>query len=107
MKSSDFRCYESIDEMVRHLGSEKGGYESNATYNSEWYGTKTYQEAEQRIIKGDDELAKMLRGSDKLDIHMPSTGVRKRMVTRVAGFAPHVPNYLAGVPNNKLLFSQK
>lgn len=107
MKRSDFRCYESIDEMVRHLGSEKGGYESNETYNSEWYGTKTYQEAEQRIIKGDDELAKMLRGSDKLDIHMPSTGVRKRMVTRMAGFAPHVPNYLAGVPNNMLWVEEK
>lgn len=107
MKSSDFRCYESIDEMVRHLGSEKGGHESNETHNSEWYGTKTYQEAEQRIVKGDDELAKMLRGSDKLDIHMPSTGVRKRMVTRVAGFAPHVPNYLAGVPNNMLWVEEK
>lgn len=107
MKRSDFRCYESIDAMVRHLGSENGGYESKKTYNPEWYGTKTYQEAEQRIVKGDDELAKMLRGSEKLDIHMPSTGVRKRMVTRVAGFAPHVPNYLAGVPNNMLWVEEK
>lgn len=107
MKRSDFRCYESIDAMVRHLGSENGGHESNSTYNSEWYGTKTYQEAVQRITKGDDELAKLLRGSDKLDIHMPSTGIRKRMVTRVAGFAPHVPNFLAGVPNNMLWVEEK
>ena len=92
MKSSDFRCYDSIDAMVRHLGSEKGGYESNEIYNPAWYSTNTYQEAEQRIKKGDDKLAKMLRGSEKLDIHMASTGIQKRMVTRVAGFAPHVPN---------------
>ena len=107
MKRSDFRCYDSIDAMVKHLGSEGGGHSSNATYDTEWYGTKTYQEAEERIKKGDDELAKMLRGSEKLDIHMPSTGIRKRMVTRVAGFAPHVPNFLAGVPNNMIWCEEK
>ena len=107
MKSSDFRCYSSIDAMVKHLGSEKGGCESNETYNPKWYGTNTYQEAEDRIKRGDDELAKMLRGSEKLDIHMASTGIQKRMVTRVAGFAPHVPNFLAGVPNNMIWVEEK
>ena len=107
LKTSDFRCYESIAAMVKHFGSEGGGYDSNATSDPHWYGTETYQEAEQRITKGDDKLAKMLRGSDKLDIHMASTGVCKRMVTRVAGFAPHVPNYLAGVPNNMIWVEEK
>lgn len=107
MKKSDFVCYNSIAEMVEHLGSEEGGYNSNSEWNEEWYGTKTYKEAEERIIKGDDELAKMLRGSDKLDIHMPSTGVQKRIVTRVAGFAPHVPNFLTGIPNNMLWVEEK
>ena len=109
MNKSDFRCYNSIAEMVSHLGSVEGGYSSNDNSESEskWYGTASYQEAEQRIVRGDDKLAKMLRGSDKLDIHMASTGVRKRMVTRVAGFAPHVPNYLAGVPNNMIWCEEK
>ena len=107
MNSSDFRCYESIDAMVRHLGSEAGGYESNTTSDPSWYGTASYQEAENRIKRGDDKLAKMLRGSEKLDIHMASTGIQKRMVTRVAGFAPHVPNYLAGVPNNMIWVEEK
>ena len=107
MNSSDFRCYESIDAMVRHLGSENGGHSSNATYDTEWYGTTSYEEAEDRIKRGDDKLAKMLRGSEKLDIHMASTGIQKRMVTRVAGFAPHVPSYLAGVPNNMIWCEEK
>ena len=103
MKRSDFRCYDSIDQMVTHLETNEGSRsESHDAYTPKWYGSETYGEAVLRITKGDDKLAKMLRGSDKLDIHMPSTGTRKRIVTRVAGFAPHVPNYLAGVPNNMI-----
>lgn len=103
MKRSDFRCYDSIDQMVTHLETNEGSRsKSHDTYNPKWYDSETYEEAVWRIKRGDDKLAKMLRGSDKLDIHMPSTGTRKRIVTRVTGFAPHVPNYLAGVPNNMI-----
>lgn len=102
MARSLFKKYESIDAMVRDLNTISGKEDSNDTSNPHWYGTETYQEAVDRIVRGDDELAKKLRGSEKLDIHMPTTGVRKKIVTRVAGFAPHVPNFLAGVPNNML-----
>ena len=102
-----FKKYESIDAMVRDLNRISGGYESNSTSDPEWYGSTSYDEAVARITKGDDELAKKLKGSEKLDIHIPSAGVKKKIVTRVAGFAPHVPNYLAGVPNNMLWCVEK
>lgn len=103
MKRSDFRCYESIDQMVSHLETKEGSTShSHDTYDPTWYGSNSYEDAKIRITRGDDKLAKMLRGSEKLDIHMPSMGTRKRMVTRVTGFAPHVPNFLAGVPNQMI-----
>lgn len=97
-----FKKYNSIHMMVRDLDSINGGEDSNEMGNPIWYGSASYDEAVARITKGDDDLAKKLKGSEKLDIHVPSTGVRKKIVTRVAGFAPHVPNFLAGVPNNML-----
>lgn len=107
MNRNSFMVYNSIDAMVRHLDTISGRSESNATYDPEWYGSATYDEAKARILKGDDELAKKLKGTERLDIQMPSTGIKKRIVTRVAGFAPHVPNFLAGVPNNMLWVEER
>lgn len=59
------------------------------------------------ILKGDNDLAKQLRGTEKLDINIPVTGTRRKMCTRVAGFAPHVPNYIVGVPNDMLWVEEK
>lgn len=107
MNANSFTQYNSIDQMIKHLGTIKGTEHSNSTYDATWYGSTSYEDAVTRITKGDDELAKKLRGTEKLDIQMPSTGVKKRIVTRVAGFAPHVPNYLAGVPNNMLWVEER
>ena len=102
MNKDSFTVYNSIDQMVRHLDTIKGGGDSNGTFSPDWYGSASYDEAKERILKGDDDLSKKLKGTERLDIQMPLTGVKKRMVTRVAGFAPHVPNFICGVPNNML-----
>lgn len=107
MDKNSFKQYESIDAMVRDLNSIRGGSSSNAVCSSYWYGTRTYEEAVERITKGDDELAKILKGTEKLDIHVPSTATRKKIVTQVTGFAPHVPNFLAGVPNNMIFVKEQ
>lgn len=97
------KTFRSIHEMTKYLNETPcKKIESNGTYMPEWYGSETYEEAEERIVKGDDKLAQMLRGYDKLNIDVPATGTRKRMVTGVCGFAPHVPNFLAGVPNSMI-----
>lgn len=105
-----FKQFGSIAEMFKYLdgfGAVPESSEAGCLYNPTWYASESYDEARQRCIKGDGNLAKMLRGSDKLDIHMPSTGTRKRMMTGVAGFAPHVPNFLAGVPNNMIFVKEQ
>ena len=102
LKKSDFVAYDSIAEMVSHLATEPLGVSSGDDRDPDWMGSATYQEAVERVTKGDDKLAKMIRGFDKLDINVPVTGTRRKMMTGIGGFAPHVPNYLAGVPNNMI-----
>lgn len=105
-----FKQFGSISDMFKYLDSFGAVEESSiagSLTSPTWYASESYDEARQRCIKGDDNLAKMLRGSDKLDIHIPSTGTRKRMMTGVAGFAPHVPNFLAGVPNNMIFVKEQ
>lgn len=105
-----FKQFSSINDMFRYLDSFGPVTEDSAAgclTSPTWYASESYDEARQRCVKGDDSLAKMMRGSDKLDIHIPSTGTRKRMMTGVAGFAPHVPNFLAGVPNNMIFVKEQ
>lgn len=109
---SFFKQFNSINELVRTLDaaqtSEGWGYcSSQSTSDPEHYGYDSYEEARSMILRGDNELAKQLRGTEKLNINIPVTGTRRKMCTRVAGFAPHVPNYIVGVPNDMLWVEEK
>ena len=111
-KKSFFKQFNSINELVRTLDaaqtSEGWGYcSSQRTSDPEHYGYDSYEEARSVILLGDNELAKQLRGTEKLNINIPVTGTRRNMCTRVAGFAPHVPNYIVGVPNDMLWVEEK
>jgi len=104
----DFTEYNSIFALVKDLPkSENEKACSNDESDKEWSGSATYDEAVERIVNGDVNLSKIIRGCDKLKFNAPCTGVQKRMVTRVAGFMPHVPNYLAGVPNNMIFCEER
>ena len=110
MQRYDFVAYNSINEMVQHLSSIKGDPFSELYSNGhdeEWYGTKSFQDAVERVTKGDKELSKIVRGSEKLDVKIPATGTKRKMITGVCGFMPHVPNYLAGVPNNMIFCKEE
>lgn len=109
---SFFKQFNSINELIRTLDnaktSEGWGYcDSQSTDDPEHYGYNSYEEARSMILRGDNELAKKLRGTEKLNINIPVTGTRCKICTRVAGFAPHVPNYIVGVPNDMLWVEEK
>lgn len=106
MRKDAFMQFESIHQLLGFLDKEPLGHFSSGD-DVEWYGTTSYAEAELRAINGDDDLAKMLRGFDKLNINIPATGTRRKMMTGVAGFAAHVPNFLAGVPNNMIFCKEE
>lgn len=109
---SFFRNFPSINHLIDYLDaaqvSKDWGYESSqTTTDPEEAGYNSYQEAREMVLHGDNTLAKKLRGTEKLNINIPVTGTRRKMCTRVAGFAPHVPNYIVGVPNNMLWVEEK
>ncbi len=107
-----YREYRDINSFLRFLDDKtaktKGSlWNSSSTSDPEWYGSTSYEEARERCLRGDDNLAKQLRGTEKLNINVPCTGTRRKVFAAVAGFAPHVPNYLAGVPNNMLFCKEE
>ena len=102
-----FKRFESVNQMVAYLDSTPvtplfAGAQSSMKNDASFYGYNSYEEARGMLLNGDKELQKKLRGTSKLDINVPAMGTKKKMVTRVAGFMPHVPNFLAGVPNNMI-----
>ena len=111
--SSIYKHFESIHGLFAYLDKKSAkrptGYlrSSCGTYDPEWYASDSYEEAKERCLKGDKNLAKMMRGSEKLDINIPCTGTRRKMVTGVVGFMPHVPNFLAGVPNSMIFVQEQ
>lgn len=112
MAKSFFKQFNSINDLIRTLDNAEtsegwGKCDSQNTDNPNFYGYASYEEARSMILRGDNELAKQLRGTEKLNINIPGMGTRRKMCTRVAGFAPHVPNYIAGVPNDMLWVEEK
>lgn len=109
---SFFKQFNSINELIRTLDNAKtsegwGSCSSQRTDDPENDGYDSYEEARSMILRGDNELAKQLRGTEKLNINIPVTGMRRKICTRVAGFAPHVPNYIVGMPNDMLWVEEK
>lgn len=107
-----FKRFESVTALVTYLDNAQvtetfRGHEHSKSSDASFYGYDSYEQARERILNGDSQLAKRLRGTAKLDINVPSTATRKKMVTRVVGFMPHVPNFLAGVPNNMVFVEEK
>lgn len=65
--------------------------------------TESYDEAVGKLLHGDDESAKRMQENEKIHVkNMHGTGERKRAFTDVIGVAPHVPNYIAGIPQNMI-----
>ena len=109
---SFFKQFNSINELIRTLDNAKtsegwGSCSSQRTGDPKNDGYNSYEEARSMILRGDNKLAKQLRGAEKLNINIPVTGMRRKICTRVAGFAPHVPNYIVGVPNDMLWVEEK
>ena len=107
-----FKRFENINEMVSYLDNAEvtdtfRNSEHSKYTDASFYGYNSYEQAREMLLNGDKELQKHLRGTAKLDINVPATTTRKKMVTRVVGFMPHVPNYLAGVPNNMVWVEEK
>lgn len=107
-----FKRFENVTSLVTYLDEAQVQpnflyHQASKSSDASFYGYDSYEQAREMMLNGDRELAKKLRGTAKLDINVPATATKKRMVTRVVGFMPHVPNFLAGVPNNMVWLEEK
>jgi len=82
------------------------GYEyskDNSKRRLEFTGTKDFESATKLLLEGDRQSAdEVLRQVTAIKRQVGKETQRQRVGTGVVGFAPNVPNYLAGVPRNMI-----
>lgn len=112
MKSKNFlTSYNSLKEFESYLNTANpsslfAGHrlDSESTSQSKWYGTATYQEANDLLKFGDMKNAKKLNAVGKIDTPQMGIAKQRRPQNSVVGFIPNVANYLCGNPNNMINF---
>lgn len=112
MKDYIFRKYNTVGEFSNTLRNAKiqKYFEDNLKYGGStgdsvsFYGTKTYEEADNLLLYGDKNLQKKIEaaGVQKMRDKIRFNGLRKQLYTSVVGFAPNVPAYIAGTPNSMI-----
>lgn len=109
--------YDSVGELSRRLETAntqaafKNHEQSKGTseYRAMFAGSETYEAADSLLLYGDKELQKKIEaaGVSKTRAKLTGKGTRREIYSSVAGFAAHVPNYIAGVPTSMLNVRQK
>ena len=109
--------FNSLADFRKYLsqGQTQKAFESTCTHGGaledrpggDWYGTENFEAAENLLSDGDKQLfKKLLENGFNEAINIKGGASRPKITTSVAGFAAHVPNYLAGIPNS-MLFQQR
>lgn len=69
---------------------------------TQWTKTPNYEAAEDLVVNGWSEMASKLNSKIKAKHVYANMATKRRSVPGVVGFAPIVPLYIAGVPQNML-----
>ena len=111
MKTKIFNRFESISEFTDYLSAnvpQSGFYPDDASHavtprgkDFAYFGTKSFEEADNMLNFGDDKLAKMLQ-AELLDVENQETEqeITQTFDLDVCGFFPDVAAYLSGDPCN-------
>ena len=111
MKTKIFNRFESISEFTDYLSAnvpQQGFLPDNGSHavtprgkDFAYFGTKSYEEADNMLNFGDDKLAKMLQ-AELLDVENQETEqeITQTFDLDVCGFFPDVAAYLSGDPCN-------
>lgn len=101
--------FSSITEFAGYLQDKEitPAYQPQkaSIYNTkEFAGTSSYEEAHNLMMFGDKELQKKIEEAGVNQTRMKLRKMQNRRVVypSVVGFAPHVPNYIAGVPTSMI-----
>jgi len=99
--------YDSIDQYHKTLLGRKvsGRDDSSETRgDSSWYGTSSFEEAYDLMVKGDtDSLSLVNKYKEITDAMFKDSTINKvRAVNSVEGYQPIVPNALLGLPQSMI-----
>ena len=104
MADNIFKRYDSVTEFKAYLDESKTQrrFKNEESLRKcewgDWYGTKTYKEADDMLAKGAANIAQEIYDGVAIKTKALHHTVRK-VTTSQVGFAPHVPNFIAGRPN--------
>lgn len=79
--------------------------DSEDTSDARWYGSKTLEEAYDKLLHTDDELFQRMKKKSreiKIEKILGNTYSRNKPFNDVVGFQADVPTYLKGVPQNMI-----
>lgn len=95
---SDF--YNFIQKTPRRSGADN----SSETGEPHWTGTKSYEEAIDLFLGGDEKLYEEFKQGEKLDVSkiLGNNINKKKYKNDLVGFQPNVPNYLMNIPNDMI-----
>lgn len=99
---SDIKLFELVINSRKKNSIMADNNTSSRTNDSSWYGgTKSFEEAQELLHKGDPKsLKKISKANTKTNI--VRLGDKAIPTTNIVGYMPHIPNTLAGIPNNMI-----
>lgn len=103
--------FESVSAFHHYLASgtiqPAFAYPASVRGGKSFCGTENYEAADDLLLNGDKETAERINANGLAELRKQIHRYAARRVVRpaVVGFAPHVPNFLAGTPNAMLAMS--
>lgn len=112
-----YKRFESVGEFSAYLakGTTKPEFKSYkaatevSNYKTKFTGTESYEQADNLLLYGDRDLAEKLERAGVRQMRLKLQRQKPKRVIRasVVGFAPHVPNFIAGIPTAMLDVKEK
>jgi len=108
MKTTEiYKRYDSLKALNDYLnnGTQQPAFNNDSHTNSERFtGTSSYDEAEERMMKGDSDLQKKIEeaGVAQTRIKIQKQVQRRQTYSSVVGAMPNVPAYISGAPNSMI-----
>lgn len=110
MKAKEiFKRYESLKSFNDYLnaGTLQPAFryrESSKNNKERFTGTASYEDAEQKMMKGDSDLQKRIEeaGVAQTRIKVQKQVQRRQTYSSVVGAVPNVPAYISGAPNSMI-----
>lgn len=108
MKTKEiFKRYESLKTFNDYLnnGKTQPAFSEHSRTNGERFtGTTSYEEAEQKMMRGDSDLQKKIEaaGVSQARINVKKQVQRRQSYSSVVGAIPNVPAYISGAPNSMI-----